>query len=456
MTQPHTTPNCFPSHMRQRTEWNIYVDAGKQRSNRTISLCYNMENPHVNCIEKAFLELVNRHESLRTTLFFKEGKLWQQIHEMNSDWVKMDYYDVSDSLLVEKSFGKNLPVDQIVKMLLETSFDIEEGPLVKCTLLKISHSSYKFIFVVHHIIADGESVELLEREFNVLYSAYVSGQKPELAPMKYQLKDYAIWEKEFFSQAKGKANVAYWDSVFRTPIPTIKVLPAWRVEEHSPSQNPDSERKGYRFVVGEEKLRKLDKMIRKLGTFKLSFYLASLYAFVYYLTGERDLTIGSQLSNRDNVITKNLVGYLTVGIHLRVELQERLSGQEFVIQVGEVYLEALEHRTYSWFDVSVEFDSACPMNLDYFPEYTKNNTSMRGFDSEFILGIPNPHYPMNFMFVECKDGLAIYFHHQNGFCDNAKLPQMFEAYDHIFNRLLDAPELSIEEILRETAVSSLA
>jgi hypothetical protein len=63
---------------------------------------------------------------------------------------------------------------------------------------------------MHHIVSDGWSMMVLEREFSKLYQGHVEGAAPELRELEYQYVDYAIWQRDWLQGEVLEAQVGYW------------------------------------------------------------------------------------------------------------------------------------------------------------------------------------------------------------------------------------------------------
>ncbi|MGK9559261.1 condensation domain-containing protein, partial [Salmonella enterica subsp. enterica] len=52
-----------------------------------------------------------------------------------------------------------------------TPFDLENGPLLRVTLVRLDDEDHQLLVTLHHIIADGWSLNVLIDEFSQLYAA---------------------------------------------------------------------------------------------------------------------------------------------------------------------------------------------------------------------------------------------------------------------------------------------
>jgi len=125
-------------------------------------------------LEQAFSLLAARHECLRTT-FGQEGEqAFQKVAEPQP--VKLTLTDLSA-----------LPEDQRwplarQHMMAEATqaFDLENGPLLSLRLLRLDAQEHVLLLTLHHIIADGWSMNILIDEFMRTYDALVAGREPQL------------------------------------------------------------------------------------------------------------------------------------------------------------------------------------------------------------------------------------------------------------------------------------
>ena len=84
-------------------------------------------------------------------------------------------------------------------------FDLAEGPLLRLKLLRQSARHHVLLVTLHHIIADGWSVELLLAETATLYRAFADNQPSPLPPLAIQYGDYAAWQRRTLEAAEGSA-----------------------------------------------------------------------------------------------------------------------------------------------------------------------------------------------------------------------------------------------------------
>src|SRR6185503_5484476 len=108
-------------------------------------------------------------------------------------------------------------------------FDLAAGPLFRLQLLRLSEREHLLLIVVHHIVFDGWSYDVLLRELATLYTAAVAGEPGELPELPVQFADYALWERQRLAEA-GSELIEFWrttlDGFENLQLPTDRPRPA--------------------------------------------------------------------------------------------------------------------------------------------------------------------------------------------------------------------------------------
>ena len=158
----------------------------------------------VGALGRALDALEARHESLRTRFPEDAAGAWQQIEPARGV-----------ALLVSDLGGQ--PAEQrgqSVRGELATEasapFDLEHGPLWRARLVRLGREEHVLCVCLHHIIADGASMDVLVRELCELYAADREGRAPELGALPIQYADYAGWQAERLAAGEEARQLGYW------------------------------------------------------------------------------------------------------------------------------------------------------------------------------------------------------------------------------------------------------
>ena len=110
------------------------------------------------------------------------------------------------------------------------SFDLSRGPLFRACLLRLAYDNQILLLTLHHIVADGWSMEVLYRELSALYEAFSTGKPSPLAPLPIQYGDFAVWQKQWLQGETLASQLDYWrQQLAEVPLlqfPTDRPRPA--------------------------------------------------------------------------------------------------------------------------------------------------------------------------------------------------------------------------------------
>lgn len=118
-------------------------------------------------LERAFWDLIDRHETLRTVFRHDDGEPYQVVLEGDAAHPRMEVVEISE--------------DELEDAVLDAAayaFDLSAEIPVRPTLLALGEDDHVLLVVVHHISTDGWSVAALASDMNTAYNARVHGQAP--------------------------------------------------------------------------------------------------------------------------------------------------------------------------------------------------------------------------------------------------------------------------------------
>lgn len=146
-------------------------------------------------------QLVNRHESLRTSFMEANGEPVQRIIEKAE--VDLHVFEAKED-----------EADQKIKEFIRP-FDLNDAPLIRAALLRIEAKKHLLLLDMHHIIADGVSRGIFVKELALLYKG------EQLPEPTLHYKDFAVWQNEAEQKERMKEHEAYWMSVLSGELPEL-------------------------------------------------------------------------------------------------------------------------------------------------------------------------------------------------------------------------------------------
>jgi amino acid adenylation domain-containing protein len=294
-----------------------------------------------------FKILIERYEILRT-VFLENGKgeVRQRINP-SDDSLKFEYHN----LCLLSDVDKNSEIESILNSALLIKFDLGTGPLFKITIVQTEDNKSLLCFVIHHIISDGWSINIMMKELMVLYQNLLLGKRNPLEPLNIHYKDYATWQQNRLNNNELINHKNYWKDKFQGELPYLNL----------PIDIP-------RNKVGFKKSATLTLEIEntifdefksycknKGGTVYMGL-VAVINILLYKYTAQDDIIIGSPIAGRDHKDLESQVGFFINTLALRISLNKNESFDSLFENVKRVTLEAYEHQTFPFDEIVRELD----------------------------------------------------------------------------------------------------
>ncbi|MCU0286658.1 MAG: amino acid adenylation domain-containing protein, partial [Acidobacteria bacterium] len=279
-------------------------------------------------LENVFQQLLNRHESLRTSFQLVEGEVWQQISQ--SAQINIEIIDLS---------CLQGDIEPVIDRFLRP-FDLSISPLLRVGLIKLKAREYLLLVDIHHIIADGTSMHILVKEFAGIYNGN------QLKDLSLQYKDYCQWLSTRELQLEMKRQEAFWLEEFAQEVPALD-LPT------------DFIRPVVQGFDGSAVFFELDSIqtdrFKKLTSNQnvtLFILLMSIYNLVLTkLSGQEDITVGTGIAGRRHLELHSLIGTFVNILVLRNRPEGQKPFTQFLNEVKQKILMAFDNQEYQFDDL---------------------------------------------------------------------------------------------------------
>ncbi|MBD2816409.1 amino acid adenylation domain-containing protein, partial [Xenorhabdus sp. Flor] len=292
-----------------------------------------------NALTTALDRLVARHESLRTRFVLIKGQPCQHIDPADIGF-SLSCQDLRQFTPQEQAHH----VAEIAAIEAQTPFNFTEGPLVRGQLLQLADKTHVLRLTLHHIVADGWSVGMLEHELKVLYHAILNGHADPLPPLAIQYADYAVWQRHWLQEIALTEQRDFWCAQLEG-APALLSLPTDRprpsVQTYRGSQ--------VSFELDASLLVSLKKLGQHHNTTLFMTLLTAWSIVLSRLSGQDDIVIGTPVANRSLPELEGLIGFFVNTLALRVTPGSATSGKSATItdlltQVRERSLAAYAHQ----------------------------------------------------------------------------------------------------------------
>jgi amino acid adenylation domain-containing protein len=218
-------------------------------------------------------------------------------------------------------------------------FDLQQHVLVRVALHRLAPTVHRLVMCVHHIVADGWSLDVALQDFVELYVARTEGRPAALEPLHSQYVDYAAWQRTFLDSAATHEQLAYWKERLSgapafLPFPTDRPRPA--------RQGHDGDL--VRISIDADLVDRLSALGRAQGATLFMVMLAAFNVVLSRYTGQLDICVGTPIANRNWRASEALVGTFVNTLVMRTDCGGDPTFIELIARVREVCLGAYDHQ----------------------------------------------------------------------------------------------------------------
>nr|WP_324677958.1 non-ribosomal peptide synthetase [Mycobacterium sp. 663a-19] len=293
----------------------------------------------------ALADVVARHETLRT-LFVAPGGVPQQVvipaAQADFGWQVVD----TGGWPAER-------LQEAVGAVARHTFDLANEIPLRARLFRVCDDEHVLVAAVHHIAADGWSVNVLVRDLGVAYASRCAGQAPDWAPLPVQYVDYTLWQRAQLGELDDSgsrigAQLAYWEDALagmpeQLELPTDRPYPA--VADYRGASVPVD------WPV--EVQQRVRDVAREHNATSFMVVQAAMAVLLSKISGSTEVAVGFPIAGRRDPALNELVGFFVNTLVLRIDLSGDPTVDELLSQVRERSLAAYEHQDVP-FEVLVE------------------------------------------------------------------------------------------------------
>ncbi|WP_254207985.1 non-ribosomal peptide synthase/polyketide synthase, partial [Paenibacillus sp. AK121] len=298
-------------------------------------------------VEHVFRQLIARHATLRTRFELVDNEPMQWIEDtvpFEVEYTKVQAEDATadtDQDTTTDTYTRvNIEAQQLVRRFVRP-FDLKAAPLLRVGLVDLGlqgveqESQHLLMLDMHHIVSDGVSLEVLTDEFVRLYGG------EELAPLRIQYKDYAVWQQSEAHQEWMQRQEAYWLNTFRGELPVLDLSTDFARPAVQSTAGDTIE-----FVLEREVSERLKELAAQTGSTLYMVMLAAYTTLLHKYTGQEDIVVGTPIAGRPHAELSNLVGVFINTLAIRNYPSGDTSFLEYLQEVKEQALNAYEHQDY--------------------------------------------------------------------------------------------------------------
>jgi amino acid adenylation domain-containing protein len=288
----------------------------------------------------ALVALVNRHESLRTT--FSEGAAGpvQRVAPpaggaARPAAARLPLVDLRGLAPA----GREAEAARLAVAAARAPFDLERGPLLRTTLLRLDPGEHLLLLSLHHIAGDAWSLNVLRQELAQLYAAAAAGQPPVLPAPPISYAEFAREQRQRLVGDRLAAERAWWRRQLAGAPECLEL----------PTDRPRASRRaprggGLPFRLGRTGWETLCAAARRDGATPFMALVAGFMALLSRASGQLDVSLGTPSAGRDRDELEGVIGLFVNTLVLRLDLSGDPAWSELLRRARGLVLGALAHQ----------------------------------------------------------------------------------------------------------------
>ncbi|WP_080497089.1 non-ribosomal peptide synthetase [Bacillus wiedmannii] len=378
---------------------------------------------------EAVKKLTQRHEVLRTAFEMVEDQIVQRIYS-------------GVDVVISHLPGTGRDISEIKREFVRP-FDLSKAPLFRVGLAKIAENEHVLLMDMHHIIADGLSMNILIQEFSAFY------QGKELPEPGIQYKDFAVWQNGELQKEVLREQEDYWLGVLADEIPVLEL----QTEGTRPGVQSF---KGTRldFELDSSLSSHLKKMSTGNGTTLHMLMLSAFYVLLYKYTGQEDIVIGTPVAGRHHDDLKETIGMFVNMLPLRNQPSGEKTFMQFLQEVKQNTLSAYDNQNYQFDDLVEKLNlhrdlSRNPLFDVVFSLHnnSQNINHMGDLNLEFYqLESNTAKYDLSMDVLERSDKISFSLEYCTDLFSKLTIENLSSHYVNILNEVVQSPEVKIKDL----------
>jgi hypothetical protein len=302
---------------------------------------------------RALTTLVARHEILRSRYLESEGTLTMSVDDPAP--VQIEMHDLCELPVAERETAARA----LATTLSQRLFESLAVNLLRTHLIRLSSDDHVFVLVVHHIIADAQSMDSLRHELQQLYAAYAAGQEPTLVPPAFQYPDYTAWQHSWMTQERQSAYLTRLKNGVAEPLsfpidPTVVTTQS-------------STRLIFKQSLDAELVTAIRKLARTVDATQYLIVLTALKIVLTEWTRQAQITVASVGSLRIHEGLLDMLGPFACLDLVSTDLAGVRTFREALGRVIRAYAQSQDFRPYA---LGSEYVSLVNVFVNYLRDFS--------------------------------------------------------------------------------------
>ena len=408
---------------------------------------YSIDGPvDFKALKHSYTKLIGKYEILRTVFKQNEaGELKQYVLPLEEA--------VFEAAINFNFTNNQAGLNEVLNTEITAPFNLETGPLLRSTFYNVGDQKWVFSFVMHHIISDGWSINLIIKDLLSFYNSFINGVTSDDTTLPIQYKDYAEWQqKELKTKALLKQRT-YWMEQLEGKLPVIDLS----VEKPRP---PVKTFNGLvlSHEINSQNFKDLKKMCSDNGATLFMGLVSLVNVLIYKYTFSEDIIVGTPIAGRNNLQLEDQVGPFINMLPLRSKLTGEHTFENLLKNNKTSIVTAFENQEYPFDelvdDLRLKRDASrhglfdIMVALQNFANHDANEMLLGKSAIDEYTGLNSKYsrFDISLIFEEKGEGLVLNLEYNVDLFSNPFVKQFLDHFDQLLISALRKPTNKISEL----------
>jgi non-ribosomal peptide synthetase component F/thioesterase domain-containing protein len=440
--EPETEGCAMPASVAQRRFWTLeQFSPGNPALH--MRACVRLNGSlQLDALEKSLQALIDRHETLRTTFDQGEDELYQLIapsREMLLPVTSLEQIPEAD---------RDVKLHSAIREEAATPFDLARGPCSRARLFRLGEQEHVLIITTHHILADGWSQNVIQRDLWGFYEVFSDGREPDLQPISVHYADYVQWQREWLASEGAREEIEFWKAKLASPMRVLDIPidhpSAEKAAPHGPMET---------LLLPSDLTQSLKRLSQSRDATMFMVMLTAYSALLYRCAAQEDILVVSPVANR-RPETEPLIGPLAGPVSLRLNLSGNPSMKELLDRVRDVTIEALSHAGLPFEALLDNIDIRSvrgrnPLSQCYF-FYQTAFLQPRVVRDLTVTPLPDfglgTHFELQMGLLDRREGLRAQLEYNPTLFEPATIQNLLTSYESVLHAFAHDPEMRLSAL----------
>jgi thioesterase domain-containing protein/acyl carrier protein/NRPS condensation-like uncharacterized protein len=399
---------------------------------------------NLSVFEQSVNLLIERNEILRTICTIRDRQPTQTVMPTFKPWLEtIDLSNFPQQERLERAANK---AEEIAR----APFNLARDLLFRATVFCLGEQEFLVLLVTHQFATDGLSFRFLLQELATLYKAILFGDRSSLPEPSIQYADFAVWQRQWFSDAIFEPQITYWKQQL-SGAPSQLKLPIYQSRQFA-TLEAGCEKFEFSTALSD----KLRALCRQQGVTSFMAFVALFEFILHRCALENDISIGTLMSSRSRREVEKLVGNFSNNLLLRTNFSGDLSFADVLAKVRETTLDA-----YTYQDVPFQRLSAA---LESMPQFQillllRDSSTAQNLDlpelqvRDFPVELGSTRMELSLDITDCgKDAIFGKLEYKSALFEASTIKQIIQNLQALLESVTENQNQKIAEIVLPEAI----